>query len=42
VSDKKNRAENRPSTEKNARARPKVRHKDQKNKGKPKRAMKKK
>jgi len=42
VSGKKNRANNRSSTEKTARARPKVRHKEQKNKGKPKRARQKK
>ncbi len=42
VSGKKNRAGNRSGTEKTARARPKVRHKDQKNKGKPKRARQKK
>ena len=42
VSDKKNRDNNSASPEKTARARPKVRHKDQKNKGKPKRAMQKK
>ena len=42
VSGKKNRDNNPTSSEKTARARPKVRHKDQKNKGKPKRAMQKK
>ncbi len=42
VSGKKNRDNNPASPEKTARARPKVRHKDQKNKGKPKRAMQKK
>ncbi|MCP4331558.1 MAG: DEAD/DEAH box helicase [Gammaproteobacteria bacterium] len=42
VSGKKNRGNNRPGIEKTARARPKVRHKEQKNKGKPKRARQKK
>ncbi len=42
VSGKKNRDNNRSGPEKTVRARPKVRHKDQKNKGKPKRAMHKK
>ncbi|MCP4471129.1 MAG: DEAD/DEAH box helicase [Gammaproteobacteria bacterium] len=42
VGAKKNRANSRPASEKKQRARPKVRHKEQKNKGKPKRAKQKK